>query len=642
MAALDSTAEPCQDFYQYACGGWIKAHPIPPDKPRRGQFDEVQERNQALLRGILERAATVDPARDPLDAQIGDYYASCMDENRIEHQGLTSLVPFLDRIENMSSRQDLPAVLADLHQAGVGALFFLGAEQNFQDATQMVASIHQGGLGLPERDYYFRTDEHSAALRRAYVAHIAAMLRLAGASTVDAARQAERVLALETELARGALDVVSLRDPKKRYHRLRYHDLLRATPAFAWPRYLTAVGAPAFTHLTVVTPRFLVAIEALAGAAPLADWQAYLRWQTLHAAAPLLPGAFVEENFGFYGRTLTGAQVLRPRWKRCVQLTDGALGEALGRRFVERYFPGDARARMETLVHAIESAFAAEVDALDWMGTTTKTAARQKLAAVANKIGHPQEWRDYGSVRIVRDDALGNQQRAEAFDFHRDVAKIGKPVDRAEWGMSPPTVNAYYSALLNDMNFPAGILQPPFFDRAADDAINYGAIGAIVGHELTHGFDDSGRKFDARGNLREWWTANDARAFEARVSCFVEQYGSYPAIGELKLNGKLTLGENVADNGGVVLAYRALAANGAGDTPAVSGLTSKQRFFLAWAQNWCEVETEKLTRLRVQTDTHALGRQRTNGVLANVSEFAAAFACKPGDAMVRANACRLW
>ena len=642
-AALDRSADACQDFYQFACGGWLEANPLPPEEPSYGRFKELADRNRETLREILEAAARPSSGRSPLTAKIGDYYASCMDEAGIERKGLAPLEPTLARIDSLSSKADLAPLLVDLHLAGVGALFGITSEGDFNDATQVIAWLAQGGLGLPDRDYYFKDDEKSAEHRSAYLAHVARMMQLAGRSAADAAAGADTVMRIETELARHSLDVVALRDPQNMNHKTPVGGLATLTPRFDWPVYLRGVGLSTIEHANLVSPRFFEGLDQVLASTSVEDLKTYLRWQALHAAAPLLPEAFVDEDFAFFGRTLMGQKALRPRWKRCVDYTDEDLGEALGQAYVERRFGQESKARTLAMVHQLERALAADIETLPWMTAATRQQALTKLKAIANKIGYPDTWRDYGPYTVVRGDALGNSARGNAFELRRQLAKAGKPVQRGEWLMTPPTVNAYYHPLLNEINFPAGILQPPFFDNALDDAVNYGAIGAVIGHELTHGFDDQGRQFAADGDLRDWWTEQDAREFEARAGCFVDQYGEYEVTGGVKVNGKLTLGENVADNGGVRIAYMALMETLAGKTvEPIDGFTPGQRFFLGWAQIWCENASPEFQRLKALTNPHAENRYRVNGVVVNMPEFAKAFGCAADAPMVRDQVCRIW
>ena len=668
-AAIDRNTAPCADFYQFACGNWMARNPVPPDRARWGRFDELAERNQTALRGILEKVSASDPRRDPIDQKIGDQYAACMDEAAIEAKGIAALKPEMDRIDAIASKAELPRALAHFHSGGVNAAFRFGSVPDFKDANSVIAGTDQGGLGLPDRDYYLKDDAKSADLRSKYLAHVQKMLELSGEPAAAAAADARAVMDLETALARASLERVKRRDPANIYHKMKVADLQALTPAFDWNAYLATAGGPPVVDLNVTVPDFFKAVNGQLEAVPLDTWKAYLRWHLLHENANVLPAAFVNEDFGFYGKTLTGAKELRPRWKRCVALVDSEMGEALGRRYVEATFGAEGKERTSKMVAALEGALEQDIKTLPWMTEATKTQALGKLKAIANKIGYPDRWRDYSSLRIVRGDALGNELRAEAFEVRRDLDKIGKALDRSEWSMSPPTVNAYYNPLQNNINFPAGILQPPFYDNAMDDAVNFGGIGAVIGHELTHGFDDSGRKFAANGDLKDWWTEEDAKEFEKRAGCIADEYAGFTVAGDVHLNGKLTLGENTADNGGVRVAYMALlqtladAAGGPGGPksppgstsergfiprerkkPAglIDGFTPEQRLFLGWGQIWCQNETPESAKLRAQTDPHSPGRYRVNGVVSNMPEFQQAFSCAKGAHMVRENQCRVW
>ena len=639
--AIDRDVSPCQDFYAHACNGWLKANPIPPDQTTWDVDSALVETNRAKLRQILEQAAA-----QPTDAtrRIGDYWAACMDEGAIEAKGTEPLRAELDRIAAVTDKQALAPLVAHLHVTGTDVLFAFGSDQDYHDATKVIAEADQGGLGLPDRDYYLKKGKEAEQTRAAYVAHTERLFELLGEPASQATRDAQTVMAFETALAQGSLSTIRRRDPSAVYHKQARAELDRLVPGFDWTAYLAGVGAPRFDSLNIATPGFLGTVGRLLATTPLEDVKVYLTAHLLAHAADMLPTRFVEESFDFYGRTLTGAKELRPRWKRCVAYTDGDLGEDLGRIYVEDAFGPAGKARILALVKNLKAAFAEDIAGLGWMGAETKRKALHKLQVMAEKIGYPDRWRDYSALEIRRDDALGNRFRAAAFEFHRQLAKIDRPVDKGEWFMSPPTVNAYYDDQRNDINFPAGILQPPNFDAHWDDAINYGAIGATIGHEMTHGFDDSGRLFDADGNLADWWTRQDARNFHTRAECIAREYGGFSPLPGVKLDGHLTLGENTADNGGTRLALMALrkALAGTGKTARIDGYTPDQRFFLAYAQSWCTNQTPASSRLQALTDPHATASFRVNGVVANMPEFAKAFACKPGTPMAPAKSCRVW
>ena len=639
---IDATANPCTNFFQYACGSWLKNNPIPADQARWGRFDQLEERNRDVLREILEAASKPDAGRDLTARLIGDYYAACMDEKAVEAAGLKPLEDELGQIRGLRDKAQLAAVVARLQREGADVMFQFSSGQDFKDSNQVIAQVDQGGLGLPERDYYLKQDAQSAKLRGEYVEHVARMFVLAGETAAEAKAGAETVMKMETALAQGSLDIVSRRDPEKVYHKIATREMETLSPVFHWNEYLRASGAPEFASVNVAWPAYMEALNGAIGRFSLADWKTYLTWHVLHAAAPLLPEAFVKENFDFYGKTLTGTTEIRPRWKRCADFTDAELGEALGKKFVEKTFGAEGKARTLKMVDALEKALGQDLEQLPWMTAETKKQALVKLRAIANKIGYPDQWRDYSSVAIRRDDPVGNTERANAFEFERQLKKIGKPVDRQEWGMTPPTVNAYYDSSMNDINFPAGILQPPFYDNAMDDGVNFGGIGMVVGHELTHGFDDEGRQFDAKGNLRDWWTPEDAKEFEKRAACIEREYSKFEVAPGAMVNGKLTLGENTADNGGVRIALMALLNTIGGTEKKIDGFTPEQRLFLAFGQVWCVNEREAALRMQVKTNPHAPGKERVNGVVQNMPEFQRAFSCQAGQPMVSANACRVW
>lgn len=642
-AALDRNADPCVNFYRYACGGWLAANPVPSDQSRWGRFDALQERNRTVLQGILEAASANKPTRTVVEQKIGDYYASCMDTRVIDQKGLTPIQADLDRINAMDGKPAITAVVTSLYLSGSNPFFRFSSEPDAKNSSEMIAGLDQGGIGLPDRDYYFRTDEKSAELRRQYVAHLLKMFELLGNPTELASKRADAVMKIETRLAKGSMDQVARRDPQAVYHRLTVQELISLSPGFDWEKFFGGVGLKGLETLDVSVPPFVRAMESVIVENSLDDIKSYLTATLLTDRSIILPAKFQEETFDFYGRILSGAKEMRPRWKRCTDLTDSALPDALGQRFVEKTLGEEGMRRTKEMVAALEKALGQDIQGLDWMTPKTKEQAMRKLHAILNKVGTKEHWLDYASVRVERGDAAGNYARTREFELHRQLAKIGKPLDRSDWEMSQPTVNAYYDPQENDINFPAGILQPPFYDNKLDDAVNFGAIGAIIGHELTHGFDDQGRQFDAQGNLRDWWTAEDAKAFEQRADCLVKEYSAFTGPGGAKLNGKLELGENTADNGGLRIAYVALMETLDGKAPPKrDGFTAAQRFFLGWGQAWCENITEESARLQAQTDPHALSEFRVNGVVSNMAEFQQAFACRTGQPMVRYPACRVW
>ena len=641
--ALDKNADPCVNFYQYACGGWLSANPVPGDQSRWGRFDALQERNRTILQGILEAASGNKPTRTVIEQKIGDYYASCMDTKAIDQKGLAPIQADLARINSMDGKPALTGIVTALYRIGSNPFFRFSSEPDAKDSNEIIAGLDQGGIGLPDRDYYFRTGDKSVEIRKQYVAHLLKVFELLGNSTEIASRKAEAVMKIETTLAKGSLDSVARRDPMAVYHRLTVKELISLSPGFDWKKFFEGVGVPGIQTLDVSVPPFVRAMESVIVQSSLDDIKSYLTATLLTDRSIILPSKFQEETFDFYGRILSGAKEMRARWKRCTDQTDNALPDALGQRFVEKTLGEEGMKRTHEMVAALEKALGKDIQSLDWMTPKTKEAAMVKLRAIMNKVGTKDHWLDYATVHVVRGDAYGNMARANEFELHRQLTKIGKPFDRGDWQMSQPTVNAYYDPQENDINFPAGILQPPFYDNKMDDAVNFGAIGAVIGHELTHGFDDQGRQYDAQGNLRDWWTAADAKAFEQRADCLVKEYSGFVGPGDARLNGKLELGENTADNGGLRVAYMALMETLDGNQPPKrDGLTAEQRFFLGWGQVWCENITEESARLQAQTNPHALSEFRGNGVVSNMPEFQKAFACRIGQPMVRYPACRVW
>jgi len=644
--AMDKSIDPCVDFYQYACGSWMKNNPIPADKSSWGRFYELRERNLYILRDILEQAQTPGN-RSPIQTKVGDYYAACMDETVIEKRGAAPITATMDQIAAIKTKQEFIAQVGVMQRNGIEALFSFGQMPDMHDSRQTIAVVDQGGLTLPDRDYYIKDDPKSVETRQKYVAHVQKMFELAGDKPEAAAAEAKTVLAIETALAQATMDRTARRDPKNRDHMMPVTQVEALAPNFDLTEYFAQSNAPKFTSLNVGNPDFFKAVNEQINSTALDDWKVYLRWRTIDTYAPTLTQAFVDEDFEFNGAYMSGQKEIEPRWKRCVKSTDENLGMALGELYVDKTFGPEGKARTLKMVQSIEAAMHEDIGDLTWMSDTTKQKAYEKLNAIVNNIGYPDKWRDYSTVVVTRDDYAGNVVRAEAFEVQRERNKISKPTDRKDWGMTPPTVNAYYRGSMNDINFPAGILQPPFYTQSADDAVNYGAIGVVIGHELTHGFDDQGRKFDANGNLKDWWTPEDKKAFEERVSCTADEYSSFVSVkddkGEVKLNGRLTLGENTADNGGVKLAYMALTKV-IGDTPVkpIDGFTPQQRFFLAYGQIWCQNITDQQARKLALIDPHSPGRWRVNGVVQNSAAFQQAFGCKAGQPMVREPACRVW
>jgi len=656
----DTGLDPCADFYKYSCSKWHVANPIPADEAAWGTGGPLGIWNQAILGQTLEKLSSNDPGRSANEQKIGDFYHSCMDERNIDAHSRQWLQPELDRIARIKTKSDFAAEIAHLHQTiplawsqqdnqTGSVLFGFTGSPDFGDASHNVAQFDQGGMTLPSRSYYLDQDDKSKEIRAKYLKHLANMFKLIGEKPEQAKADAEIVLDLETGLAQVAMDAISRRDPKNLNNPMSLAQVKGLTPSFAFDQYLKIVNAPLSPHYIVTSPNFFKGVEGMFEHRPLEHWKVYLRWQLLLGSTPGLGNDFFQESFDFFGRTLAGAKEIQPRWRRCVNSTDFTLGEALGQAYVARAFPPEYKERVLNLVQDLNTALAKDIDSLDWMSAESKKQAQEKRQATLDKIGYPDRWRDYSSVPIVRDNYLANRQRAIEFEFERWVAKIGKPVDRTEWTMTPPTINAYEDPPTNTINFPAGILQPPEFEMSQDDSVNYGAIGAVIGHETIHGFDDQGRKFDAQGNLRDWWTAKDAKEYESRGKCISDQYSQeVPEAGPgVKQDGLMTLGEDTADNGGIHIAYmalqHALARQGRDmDGKEADGLTPRQRFFLAYAFGWCEEYRPELVRQAVLSDPHSYPKYRVNNTVSNMPEFSAAFGCHKGQPEARVNACRVW
>ncbi|MFL5356359.1 M13 family metallopeptidase [Archangium sp.] len=642
---MDRSVEPCVDFYTYSCGGWIKNNPIPEDRPRWSVYGKLHQDNLRFLWGVLEEAAKPSKARAANDQRIGDYFSSCMDEAAIDKKGAQPLQADLAAIDHLPSPKELAALLGRLHlsAASNGMLFGSGSAQDYGDSSRVIAFTFAGGLGLPDRDYYTKTDARSEDIRKRYVAYVTQVLQLLGEPPQDAQAHAQQVMELETAFAQVSLTRVEKRDPHNLHHLMKLEELQAMTPHFDWTAYFKALGIPSTPEVNVTEPAFFKELDARLEKTPLPVLKTYLRWHLVRGTSPYLARTFADPSFDFYSKYLRGVAARPPRWKQCVEWVDRDLGEALGQAFVKKTFGPQVKARTVDMTQRIEKAMEDDIRSLDWMSEQTKQAALEKLRAIRNKVGYPEKWRDYSKLQVARGDFTGNVSRSLVFESRRQLAKIGKPLDRGEWGMTPPTVNAYYDPQMNDINFPAGVLQPPLFDFKLDDAPNYGNTGSTIGHELTHGFDDEGRQFDARGNLRDWWTPHDAAEFESRAKCVSDQYAQYTVVDDIKINSKLTLGEDVADLGGTVLAY--IAWKKAVETQKLEdqdGFTPDQRFFIGLAQWACESERPESARLNAITNPHSPGRYRINGVVSNMPEFRAAFSCKAGQPMVREQACRVW
>ncbi|MEA2165650.1 MAG: putative endopeptidase [Thermoanaerobaculia bacterium] len=649
VKAMDQSVEPCTDFYQYSCGNWMAMNPIPPDQASWSVYGKVGDENARYLWGILDEASKPSPNRTKIQAEIGDYFAACMNESAIEKLSATPIEPLLKTIDAMKSPGELAKILAEAKRDsspyffGTNWLFRSGSTQDLADASKVIAEVDAGGLGLPDRDYYTKTDDKSKTIREKYVNHVAAMLELIGEKKPDAAADAKTVLTIETALAEASLTRVEKRDPHNLDHKMTLAELAKITPSFDWPHYFAVLGLPKVDSLNVAQPKFFATIESEVKNVSLADWKTYLRWHAVHAHAQYLSSKFVAEDFNFYRKTLRGVAEMPPRWKTCVRLVDHDLADALGQEFVRKTFTAETRQKTIEMTRQIEHAMEKEIASLDWMTDVTKKHALEKLHAIANKVGYPDRWRDYSSITIKPSDFYGNTARAATWASDRDFEKVGKPVDRAEWFMSAPTVNAWYNPQLNDINFPAGVLQPPLYDPKLDDAPNYGNTGSTIGHELTHAFDDEGRQFDAAGNLKDWWTADDGKAFDERIQCVRDQYAGYTIIDDIKINSKLTSGEDVADLGGTLLAYIAWKEQTENeDLKPIDGFTPDQRFFIGFAQWACENQRPENARLNAITNAHSPGKYRINGIVSDLPQFQKAFKCGDDKPMVSKKVCKVW
>ncbi|HEX6622538.1 MAG TPA: M13 family metallopeptidase [Pyrinomonadaceae bacterium] len=647
VSRMDKTASACQDFYQFSNGNWLKTTEIPPAFSSWGSFNILAENNRNTLREILDAAAkTTDAKKGSVEQKIGDFYASCTDEAKREAEGVKPLLPEFARIEKIKSAAELQAQVARMHSMGVNALFDFEALPDFKNSSVVMGIATQGGLSLPTNEYYTKTDEKSVDIRNKFVQHVTNMFQLLGDAPEKAAANAKTVLAIQTRLAENSRDPVALRDISKQYNKMTAKELQALTPNLSWGDYFAALGQPRDLTINLAHPEFYQNVNKMLTEVPIEDWKTYLRWHLISAAAPSLSSKFEDESFNFNGKVLAGRKEQNPRWRRCVAATDAQLGEALGQAYVARAFTPESKRRMQTMINNLIAAFRERVQKLDWMSDPTRKEALAKLAAFQQKIGYPDKWIDYSALEISRASFVENALRAGQFEVRREMAKIGKPVDRGEWGMTPPTVNAYNNWLMNEIVFPAGILQAPFFNPEADDAINYGAIGAVIGHEITHGFDDQGANFDLQGNLKDWWTPDDKKKFQERAECIVNQFGAYEVEPGLKMTGKLVSGESIADLGGLQVAYDAFlkSLEGKPRPKDIDGFTPEQRFFMGWAQVWASKYTPEITRLITQSDPHPISRFRVNGPLSNMPEFAAAFQCKAGDPMVRPekDRCKIW
>jgi putative endopeptidase len=644
LTSLDKSIDPCTDFYAYTCGGWQKNNPIPADQSSWSVYGKLANENRQFLWGILAEDAKPNPARTPVQQKIGDYFASCMDTTAIDKLSDTPVNITIARLQGLRTREEVTAEIIRLHKNNPGTFFFnSGTTQDAVDSSTMIAEVASGGLGLPDRDYYLKADAKSEKIRQQYVAYMKQILMLLGENPEQANGDAAATMRIETNLATAQLTRVQRRDPHNVYHKMTIEQLAALAPSLDWKNYFTMQGAPNLESLNVEQPVFIQAVNTELKTEPLQALRGYLIFHESTAAAPYLGQPFAQANFDFFSTTLRGTPAMPPRWKTCTRAVDRNLGEALGQEFVARTFSADTKAKTQLMTEQIEQAMATEIQGLDWMSPATKTEALRKLHAIRNKIGYPDKWRDYSSLTVKPDDYYGNMLRSYQFEQYREWHKLGKPVDRNEWGMTPPTVNAYFDPQMNDINFPAGVLQPPLYDTKEDDAPNYGNTGATIGHELTHAFDDEGRQFDDLGNLRDWWTPSDAKGFEDHINCIRDQYAGYIVVDDIHINSKLTSGEDVADVGGTLLAYIAWKKQTAGQTlTKVDGFTPDQRFFIGMAQWACENERPENLRVSAVTNPHSPGFARINGVVSNMPQFQKAFGCKAGQPMVHKPTCKVW
>ena len=634
IANLDTTVKPGDDFFRYANGNWLKNNPIPAEFSIYGSFEELKEDNNKQLHSLMELAVADKNAKPgSINQKIADFYSSGMDSAAIEKTGIKAIQPELDKIDGIKTTPDLIKLVAYFHTSGVNQLFNFGSGQDDKNSEKIIAQLYQGGLGLPDRDYYLSKDDRSKEIRVEYAKHVSKIFELAGINKEQADKDAETVLDIETKLAQASSTRLELRDPIKNYNKTNLEGLKKLAPQFDWELYFTTVGLKTTDEINVGQPKFFTEMSKLTTTIPVDQWKIYFKWHLLHDASPFLTAAFQKEQFAFYSVVLSGIKEMKPLWKRVLNMTSYSLGEAVGQLYVEKYFPPDAKKRMLDLVNNLKDALKSRIEKLTWMGSATKKEALAKLAKMNIKIGYPDKWRDYSKLKVTRDSYYQNIMASSRFEFTRDLNKIGKPVDRNEWGMTPQTVNAYYNPNMNEIVFPAAILQPPFFFPTGDDAVNYGAIGVVIGHEMTHGFDDQGRLYDKEGNIKDWWTKEDAENFKNQTQVLIDQFSAYKMLDSLHVDGKLTIGENIADMGGLTVAYAALqkAMQGKDMNAKIDGFTSDQRFFLAYAQVWRGNTRDKELMRRLREDVHSPKEARVNGQVYNIPAFYKAFNIKPAD-----------